>query len=83
MLSAAGCPARPCSACQPREDMIIVQFTCELLCAIPARDQRRGKLHRHSLSLSVTPSTDETAVWHETSRQAFIQSGVTRRWRSR
>jgi hypothetical protein len=25
VLSAAGCPARPCSACQPREDMIIVQ----------------------------------------------------------
>jgi hypothetical protein len=35
VLSAAGCPARPCSACQPREDMIIVQFTCELHCAIP------------------------------------------------
>jgi hypothetical protein len=38
VLSAAGCSARPCSACQPREDMIIVQFTCEFLCAIrPAR----------------------------------------------
>jgi len=35
------------------------------------RDQRRGKLHRHSLSLSVTLSTDET------SRQAVIRSGVT------
>jgi len=35
------------------------------------RDQRRGKLHRHSLSLSVTLPTDET------SRQAVIRSGVT------
>jgi hypothetical protein len=41
------------------------------------RDQRRGKLHRHSLSLSVTLSTDEM------SRQAFIRSGVTGRWRPR
>jgi hypothetical protein len=36
--SVAGSSARPCSACQPREDMIIVQFTCELLCAIPVRE---------------------------------------------
>jgi hypothetical protein len=35
VLRAAGCPARPRSACQPPEDMISVQFTCELLCAIP------------------------------------------------
>lgn len=34
----AGSPARPCSACQPREDMIMVQSTCELLCAIPVRE---------------------------------------------
>ena len=38
MPSVAGSSARPCSACQPREDMIIVQFTCELLCAIPVRE---------------------------------------------
>ena len=38
MPSVAGRSARPCSPCQPREDMIIVQFTCELLCAIPVRE---------------------------------------------
>jgi hypothetical protein len=38
MPSVAGSSARPSSACQPREDMIIVQFTCESLCAIPDRE---------------------------------------------
>jgi hypothetical protein len=139
VLSMAGCSARPCCGWQAGEDMIVVQLTCELLCAIPvrevsvadptrapglqrrtvrdrrerglprggsgyrparSRDRRRpddlgsrsrrgcqmsrlrrrgqvpvrdrmarcGKLHRHSLSLSVTLSMDET------SRQAFWPS---------
>jgi hypothetical protein len=38
---------------------------------VPDRLARRGKLHRHSPSLSVTLSMDET------SRRAFAGSGVT------
>lgn len=40
VLSMAGCSARPCCGRQAGEDMIIVQLTCELLCAIPVREVR-------------------------------------------
>jgi hypothetical protein len=38
VLSMAGCSARPCCGRQAGEDMIVVQLTCELLCAIPVRE---------------------------------------------
>jgi hypothetical protein len=38
VLSVAGCSARPCGACQPRKDMILVKFTCELRCTTPVRE---------------------------------------------
>ena len=54
MPSVAGSSARPCSACQPREDMIIVQFTCELHCAIrsarsASRRDWRARLQRRAV----------------------------------
>jgi hypothetical protein len=80
--SVAGSSARPCSACQPREDMIIVQFTCELHCAIPDREiSVAARLARPGCSAELFETTASAAAarWLGVARATHLARSQDRR----
>ena len=79
MPSVAGSSARPSSACQPREDMIIVQFTCESLCAIPDREiSVAARLARPGCSAELFETT-ASAGGREVARATHLARSQDRR----